>query len=518
MGKRWGWLLAISGLLVGSVVAYADVRLHGLFTDGMVLQRGTPVPIWGSADPGENVRVEFLGQKAETTAKNGHWRVVLKELPAGGPHTLTVTGKNTIRLKNVYVGEVWICSGQSNMEWPLQRTVGAEQAIAQSHNPLIRLYTVPRRVAATPQKDVTGQWKECGPDTVATFSAVGYYFGRDLQRSLGVPIGLIKSAWGGTPAESWTSLPVLESTPGLELILQNYARRVQNYPMALIRYRAALERHALALKKAKAQGKRPPRPPRPPRNPETHSSRPAGLYNGMIAPLIPFAFRGVIWYQGESNASRAYEYRTLFPAMIRNWRKDWGRDDFPFLFVQLAPFRAIVKEPTESAWAELRDAQLFTMKTVPNTAMAVITDVGDEKDIHPRRKEPVGARLALAARALAYGEPIVYSGPIYKSMTVQGNKAIIHFDHVGSGLVAKGGPLQGFTIAGKDRRFYNADAHIVENTVIVSSPKVDRPVAVRFGWANYPVVNLWNREGLPASPFRTDDFPMITQPKTTSGK
>lgn len=453
--------LPLVGLLLAGLMgpaARADVQPHPLFCENLVLQQGTAVPVWGTADPGEKVSVRCQGQEVSVVAdKDGQWLVRLQDLKPGGPYELTITGKNSIRLENVLVGEVWLCSGQSNMEWSVKASADADKNIAASANDRIRLFTVPRTKAETPQTHLKGNWSVCGPATVAGFSAVGYYFGRDLQKALNVPVGLIHSSWGGTAAELWTSRRVLDSNP--------------NFP--------------------KNGGQ---------------------LYNGMIAPLIPYAIKGVIWYQGESNAGRAWQYRSLFPAMIQNWRDDWKQGDFPFLYVQLAPFMKIVNEPSESAWAELREAQLLTLKQ-PNTAMAVITDLGDEKDIHPRRKEPVGQRLALAALGRVYGRKIVYSGPIYESMKVEGNQAILRFQHTGSGLIVKGDRLTGFTIAGEDRKFVNADAVIVEDRVVVSSPSVSRPVAVRFGWANYPLVNLYNKEGLPASPFRTDDFPLLTAPK-----
>jgi sialate O-acetylesterase len=429
------------------------VKPHSLFTDGMVLQQGMKVPIWGTADDGEKVTVTFEGQEVSTTAKDGKWKVQLKDLKAGGPFTLTISGTNTIKLKNVLVGEVWVCGGQSNMQWSMKQ-IGATKDIENSENAQIRLFSVHRGGAPTPQTELDSkkgklEWVECGPKTVPSFSAVGYYFGRDLEKARKVPIGLINSNYGGTPAERWTTRKTLDADPDLK-----------------------------ALKGS-------------------------DLYNAMIAPLQPFAIRGVIWYQGESNDDRAEQYKKLFPAMIKDWRDGWKQGDFPFLFVQLAPYDKVKRE---GMWAELREAQLYAWQKVPNTAMVVITDVGDPKDIHPKQKEPVGARLALAARALAYREKIVYSGPIYDGMKIDGNKIILSFKHVGAGLVAKGGPLQGFTIAGKDQKFVKAQATIVDGTVVVHSPEVPEPVAVRYGWANYPIVNLWNKDGLPASPFRTDNL------------
>jgi sialate O-acetylesterase len=496
--------------------APAAVKPHALISDGMVLQQGMPVPLWGSADDGEKVTVRFQGQEVSTTAKGGKWLVRLDNLKAGGPYELTIQGTNTVPIKNVLVGEVWVASGQSNMEWPVRLSADPEQTAANAKYPLIRLFTVPHTARPTPQSDVQGSWKECGPETVIGFSAVAYFFGRDLHKARNVPVGIINTSWGGTPAEAWTSRPALEAHPQLKGLVDKYEQAVANYPKAVEQYNANKDqvraKYEAAVAKAKAEGKRPPNKPQPPADPKTYQHSPATLFNGMIASLQPYAIKGAIWYQGESNAGRAYEYRTLFPAMIKNWRETWKQGDFPFLFVQLAPFMAIEAEPKESTWAELREAQLLTSLRVPNTAMAVITDVGDEKDIHPKQKEPVGGRLALAARALAYGERLTYSGPVYADLKVEGNKAILGFKHTGGGLVAKGGTLEGFTIAGADRKFVKAEAAIQEDKIVVWSPEVEKPVAVRFGWANYPVVNLWNKDGLPASPFRTDDFPMLTAP------
>ncbi|MFO0945415.1 MAG: sialate O-acetylesterase [Planctomycetota bacterium] len=455
--------------LANSRIATAEVKPHALFSDGMVLQCDRPVPIWGTAAEGEEVTVEFEGQRQSAVTEDGRWMTWLAPLKAGGPFTMKISGSNEITIQEVLVGDVWICSGQSNMQWPLNKSENAEEVISSSANPRIRLLSVPRGPAAEPKRDLQVKWLECKSENVANFSAVGYYFGRDLEKARHVPIGLINTSYGGTPAEAWTSKEKLQADPLLEPILT----------------RAAKE---------------------PVENPK----RATGLYNAMIAPLVPYAIRGAIWYQGESNSGRAYEYARLFPTMIQNWREVWGQGDFPFLLVQLAPFMKIQEEPGDSAWAELREAQRFATHALPNTAMAVITDVGEENDIHPRKKAPVGARLALAARALAHGEPIVFSGPEYESVRIEGNKAFVRFRNVGKGLVAKNGTLTGFTIAGSDQKFHKANAEIAGNEVVVSSEHVPRPVAVRFGWANYPVVNLWNEEGLPASPFRTDDFPWTT--------
>lgn len=515
-GRTFGALLVLAAL---AGAAQGEVKPHALFSDGAVLQRGMRLPVWGTARDGERVTVELNGQKASTIAKEGRWMVWLKPIPAGGgPSTLTIRGDNTVEIKNVLIGEVWICSGQSNMQWPVAASENPDQTAAAARDPHLRLFTVPRVNSETPQRDIDAKWEECSPETVRQFSAVAYFFGRDLRKALNVPVGLISTNYGGTPAEAWTSRSTLESDPELRTILENHARQVDGYPKAMEQHLAVLRAWREAAEKARQEGKEPPRAPAAPLNPMSPWLHPTGLYNAMIAPLIPYAIRGAIWYQGESNAGRAYQYRTLFPAMIRDWRRNWGQGDFPFLFVQLAPFMRIATEPEESAWAELREAQLLTALRVPKTAMAVITDAGDPNDIHPKRKEPVGARLALAARRIAYGEPIVHSGPIFDRMKVEGNRAVLTFKHAGGGLMARGGALTGFTIAGPDRKFVNAQAEIQGDKVVVWSPQVERPVAVRYGWANCPVVNLYNGAGLPASPFRTDDFPMLTRPATTRSR
>jgi sialate O-acetylesterase len=456
--KRFVTALALGCALAPP--ARANITPHGLFTDGCVLQRGMKVPVWGTATPGEKVTVSFRGQEVTaTTNEKGQWKVEFNKLEAGGPFLMTISGPNNkVELKDVLVGEVWVCSGQSNMEWPLLATNGAKQALAAADNPEIRLFTVHKVPAKTPvptlgvrPKMQPSAWKKCTTRTAEKFSAVAYYFGRELQKALKVPVGLIHSSWGGTPAEDWTSKEALEAHQATKELAQRPAS--------------------------------------------------SGKFNGMIAPLVPYAIRGVIWYQGESNVGRAEQYRTLFPAMIKDWRDHWKQGDFPFLFVQIAPWAGYKQE---TGWAELCEAQQLTARKVPNTACVVTTDVGDRKDIHPREKAPVGERLARAARALAYGEKIEYSGPVYAGMKLEGSKAVLSFTHLGGGLEAKGGALKGFTIAGTDHKFVEAQAEVKDGTVIVSSADVPRPVAVRYAWARYPEANLFNRAGLPASPFRTD--------------
>jgi sialate O-acetylesterase len=473
----------------------------------MVLQSNARIPVWGWADEGEEVTVEFRDQKVKAVAKNGKWMAQLRNLKPVGPNVLKVSGKNTITLHDVLVGEVWIASGQSNMEWPLRASYEPASEIAKTENPMVRLYTVPKLKATQPTNNVDASWLECKPSTISNFSAVAYYFGRDLQKALGVPVGIIHTSWGGSPAEVWMSEDVLAANPEYKRdILDAYAGQREKFEAALAKFDK--DQAEAKAKGAAVTARRPSAP-----------WRPTELYDGMIAPLLPYAIAGAIWYQGESNAGRAWQYRTLFADMIKNWRRDWRQGNFPFLAVQLAPFMAIKDQPGDSTWAELREAQLLATKTLPNVGMAVITDVGDEKDIHPKKKEPVGARLALAARAIAYKHEVVYSGPIYKNMKVKDGQAVLSFEHVGSGLVAEGGELKGFAIAGEDRKWVWAKAEIqANNKVGVSSSEVPKPVAVRYGWADYPVVNLWNKEGLPASPFRTDDFPLTTAPKPTVAK
>lgn len=490
------WLAAVA------LTARAEFQLPALFSDNMVLQRNAAIPVWGWADDGETITVQFRGQKVSATARNGAWSLRLRRLAAGGPDALTIASPaRTLQLTNVMVGEVWLASGQSNMEWPLSQAYEPAADIAGATNPLIRWFMVPNVKADAPTIRINSSWKVCSPEMIGGCSAVAYYFARDLHAARKVPIGIIQSDWGGSPAEVWMSRAALEINPRYQAeILEAYPVALKNYQKAL----AEFEREkAEAEKNGQEFKKRAPWPP----------WKPTELYNGMIAPLIPYAFKGALWYQGESNAGRAEQYRTLFPDMIRNWRRDWGQDDFTFLTVQLAPFMAIKDQPGDSTWAELREAQLLSTKVLPNAGMVVITDVGDEKDIHPKKKQPVGARLALAARAIAYGEKLEYSGPVYRHMLVRDGKAILHFDHVGNGLEARDGELKGFALCGEDRKFVWGRAEIAGDTVVVSSPEVPNPVAVRFGWADFPVVNLWNKNGLPATPFRTDDFPL-----TTAGK
>jgi len=515
--------LAISTLLSG--ILRAEVRANPLFSDGAVLQRDQAIPIWGTARDGEKVTVELADQKLTTITENGVWRADFKPMSAGGPFTLTLTGDNTVTVNNVLVGEVWICSGQSNMEWAFNKAANAAEERPQANYPKIRMFTVAKNTSMRPLSEAKSSWVECSPETVGKFSAVGYFFARELYQKLGIPVGMIHSSWGGTPAQAWTSIEGLAKDPALKdyldpanAALANYPAAMATYPAKLAEFKTAKETweetvgkpHQLALKtwteksaKAQQTGQAPPpkpeatsKAPAPPMSPEGNQNKETTLFNAMLNPLIPYAIKGAIWYQGESNASQSKLYQSLFPAMIADWRTRWKQGDFPFIFVQIAPFNG---QPPE-----IREAQFLTLSKSPNTAMAVTTDVGDAKDIHPTRKEPVGQRLALAARALAYGEKIEYSGPLYQSMDVSGAEAVLSFTHTGGGLLAKDGELKGFTIAGADGKFVPATAKIQGANVLVTAAGVTDPKAVRYGWENVPDVNLFNKEGLPASPFRSD--------------
>ncbi len=652
---RWAVAFGVAVVALAGPFASAEVRVPALIGDNMVLQQGGPARLWGWADPGEAVRASLAGFHAETVASaDGTFRLALGPLPAGGPYTLEIAGKNVLRFENVLVGEVWIASGQSNMEFPLSRARNAEQEIANADFPLVRLFTVAKATSTTPKDDVAGSWVECRPGTVSDFSAVAYFFGRRLAEELHVPVGLVHSSWGGTPAEAWTSREALIAEPSLRPMVEEMDR-LRTDPTAAEKYareREAWERknlakdpgnagegegfaragfddaawqkvelptpverlghdvdgafwfrrevavpadwagHDLTLRlgaiddvdttyfdgeKVGATGSEVPSswtqlrayripgalvkagrnvvavrvfdrggdggfmgpadqmrlersdggaapvklagswrlqvelalgPMNPdwgsqPRLPDSEMA-PTVLFNAMVAPLTPMSIRGVIWYQGESNADRAAQYRTLFPVLIRDWRARFGLGDFPFDFVQLANYMARAAEPGPSDWAALREAQLLTLRE-PNTGMAVTIDIGEADDIHPKDKQDVGSRLAQWALAKTYHRPLVPSGPLYRTNEIEGGEVTVRFDHA-EGLTARGGPLVGFAIAGADRKFVWADARIEGDRVIVSSPQVAAPVAVRYGWADNPAVNLYNGAGLPASPFRTDDW------------
>jgi sialate O-acetylesterase len=650
-------------LLVHAHAARADVRVPSIVGDNMVLQQGRRVRVWGWAEPGERVTVSFRGERASAAADaRGRWEVFVGPQKAGGPFGLTVAGRNTLDFKNVLVGEVWVCSGQSNMEWPLANAQDGAREAAAADYPFIHLFTVAKRTSAAPLEDVEGRWVVTTPKEAAQFSAVGYFFGRELHGRLRVPVGLIHTSWGGTPAEAWTSRDALKAAAVLRPILERYDRQLADLPRLRREYERARDEWAskyvmedpgnrgeaegyakpghdtggwkrmrlpqfwesagldvdgvvwfrrelevpaawagkdLTLKLGAiddfdttyfdgervgstgpdtpnawnaprkyrvpgslvragratlavrvfdrvggggfgggemtlapadpAQGvgvaldgewlykeeatvpsrqldwSRQPQPPGP-----ANQNSPTVLYNAMLAPLFPYAIRGAVWYQGESNAGRAVQYRTLFPAMIRDWRAAWGQGDFPFYFVQLANWKARPEDSIDSEWAELREAQLLTLRGTPNTGMAVAIDVGDPDDIHPRNKLDVGLRLARWALADTYGMKLERSGPLYAAHSVEGDRVRVTFKHSAGLKTRDGAPPAGFYVAGADRRFAPAEARVEGGAVVVWSRAVPAPVAVRYAWADNPAANLYNAEGLPASPFRTDDWPAVT--------
>lgn len=513
----WGIrCLAIVSLFAAAETVRADVSLPKIFGSNMVLQRQMEIPVWGWGEPGEKVSVKIGEHSATaTTGADGRWDVRLPAHEAGGPHTVTISGKNSITLENVLIGEVWICSGQSNMQWSVDQADDADLEKLTAKFPEIRLITVPQVGTQEPQNDFGGDgWQECSPVTVGQFSAVGYYFGRQLHQTLDIPIGLIDNSWGGSACEAWVRRDVLEADDRYDELLARWAETEKTYDHGKLvaAYEATRAVWQQKAKEARAAGKPVPNAPRPPRNPLTGQHRPANLYNGVLKPVIGYGIRGTIWYQGESNSGRAYQYRHLFPLMIQHWRDEWKQGDFPFYFVQLADFRDESAEPQESSWAELREAQTMTLAKLPNTGQAVITDLGEAHDIHPKDKQNVGKRLARWALARDYGIDLVHRSPEFKSAEVKGNKVIVTLDHVGGGLdtLDVRQPV-GLSVAGEDRVFKWAQGRIVgKDQIEVWSADVSAPVAVRYAWADNPVCNLQNREGLPVTPFRSDDWPGVT--------
>ena len=656
-------LCLIVTTLICVISAHADVSVPAIIGDNMVLQAGMRVRIWGKASPGEKVTVSLDSKSAPAkTDQQGRWEVFIGPLKTGGPFELQIKGANTLTFKNVLVGEVWVCSGQSNMEWPLVNAKGGAQEVAQANYPKIRLFTVQKNTASSPLDDVKGHWVITTPDQVGQFSAVGYFFGRELFQQLKVPIGLIHTSWGGTPAESWTSYAALSASPELKPIVDRYEEGLKSLPERQADYERLMAqweqtnlyadpgnkgealgyanpsldttdwkemnlpqyfetvgldidgavwfrkeiqvspswngkdlvlnltpiddydttyfngvrvggmgketpdsyskprrykipgtlvhagRNVIAVRVFDSAGnggfagagpmsltpvgakdseaiplegvwqykvevafapKHPDWGSRPQAPGPNNQNSPSVLYNAMLAPLTPYAIRGAIWYQGESNAGRAYQYRTLFPVMIRDWRRAWGEGDFPFYYVQLANYQAAKPEPGESDWAELREAQTLTLRE-PHTGMAVIIDIGDPNDIHPRDKLDVGHRLALWALAQSYHQELEYSGPLYDSFSIEGDKVRIRFRHATGLKTSDGQPPKSFAIAGPDQTFYWAEARLDGESIVVSSPIVSKPIAVRYAWADNPTVNLYNGANLPASPFRTDSWKGVT--------
>jgi len=439
----------------------------------MVLQRDRDIPIWGYAPAGTEVQVTLATKQAQTTANaEGKWRVDLPALSAGGPFELVIEADRKVVLRDILIGDVWICSGQSNMEWPVAASNQATEEIAAADFPNVRLLTVPKRTSPTPLESLDAVWQPCTPQSIPSFSAVGYFFGRDLHQRLDVPIGLVHTSWGGTVAEAWTSGEALETMDDFRAPV----RAIRKLPPA----------------SKPANG-----------NPNV----PTVLYNGMVECLTPMAIRGAIWYQGESNAGRAEQYGRLLPTMIRDWRSRFSGGEFPFLIVQLANFQQPQTEPVEAGWAELREAQATTARNDQQVGLAITTDIGEANDIHPRNKQDVGKRLALQAMQIAYGVELVATGPEFDSLSVSGNQAVVHFRSIGDGLRVAGDTLKGFAIAGSDGKFFWATAAIEGQTVVLSAPEVAQPIEVRYNWATNPIGNLFNQNGLPAAPFRASSKP-----------
>ncbi len=483
--------IAVLALIAATSSARGDVTLPSLIDDHMVLQMGREIPFWGWAESGEEITVTIISKdkdagenpKPETAttqaAADGRWLVKLPARNKPGSVEVTITGKNTQTLTDVLVGDVWLCSGQSNMEWPVSASLNHQEEVAEAKYPMIRFFKVERSTARVPQDDNDGQWVECSPETSGGMSAVAYFFGRELHQRLKRPIGLVQAAHGGAICEAWTSHSALKQDEDFSKILER-SERASSDP-----------------------------------NQANNPNRASVLFNGMIAPLKTFSIKGAIWYQGESNVMRAYQYRKLFPVLINDWRQGWGQGDFPFLYVQLANYVSDKSkpdhpvEPEESAWAEMREAQ-STALSLSKTGMVVAIDLGEPRDIHPKNKQDVGHRLALSALKVAYGQDVVASGPEFKSMKVKGSQIELEFQSIGEGMVSHGGELKGFAVAAADKKFVWATGRIDGNKIIVSSAEVTVPVAVRYSWGDNPEGNLFNRAGLPASPFRTDHWTGIT--------
>ena len=557
-------LAGVCHLLTGSP-ARADVRMPEIFGDHMVLQQDTRLPIWGWANPDEAITVSLGGQTLSTKASaDGSWRVELTPIPMTAvPLALTVRGKNILTFQDVLLGDVWLSAGQSNMEIPLVKAHNAGTELPKADDPQMRFFVVRSRTSLEAHNGLEdkasirrqGVWRVCSPETSGGCSAVTYFFGRNLRQTVKRPIGLVVSTFYSSPAEGWTRYQTIEKNvdkdPGFQKMLEARAGEREKFPQELRKYEEAVRAYEADLKnwdevlrpkfnadlrvwnvandKARAEGKPGPEKPslkpkpQPPLYPEGGGiTIPGNLYNGMVAPVIPYAIKGIIWYQGEGNTGRSEQYKVLFPLMIADWRNAWGQGDIPFLFVQLTSFGGISPDPCppRDTWPLLREAQAFAVAQVKGTGMAATIDVGDPVNIHPRDKMDVGVRLALIARHQVYGEDVLFAGPTYQSMRVQGNKIRLTFGNVGGGLViaappwtAPGQPpvpvdqLLGFAIAGTDRKWVWAQASIEDQQVVVYSRNVTQPVAVRYAWSNSPIPsNLYNRERLPAFPFRTDNW------------
>lgn len=513
-------------LVATALAAQAELKLPAIIGDNMVLQQKQANPLWGWDTPGTEVTVTFGNQTKKGKADDkGKWTVTLDAVPANAtPATISFKGTTSKEVNNVLVGEVWLCSGQSNMGWTVRNCWDYDLEALASKNTNIRLISVPNVGTQELQDDFKGNWSVAGPDSVPEFSAVGYFYGSLLQKVLDVPVGLIDNAWGGSSAEAWVKRSTLEADPRFKNVIDTWKKTEAEYDHEKVVAKYEKDRAEWKVKHDAAMkaGEDLPAPPRAPQNQLKGQQRPGNLYAGCLNPIIGYGIKGAIWYQGESNAGRAYQYNDLMTLMIGEWRKDWKQGDFPFYFVQLADYMAEKPEPGDSAWAELRASQTQTMNTVKNTGQAVIIDLGEANDIHPRNKRDVSERLARWALVKDYGiSSIPHRSPEYKSHEIKDGKVTITIDHIGGGAGLRTidvNELRGFAICGEDRKWVWAEAKLApgappKSKIIVSSPKVPNPVAVRYAWADNPVCNVFSQEGLPLTPFRTDDFPLITTPK-----
>ncbi len=499
LGKK-GWLATALTTVLMATSVQAEVKLPNIFGDHLVLQQGQRNKVWGVAAAGESVTVAIHGQSQQATAAaDGTWQVFIDPVPVGGPYALIVKGTNEIKLTDVLVGEVWVCSGQSNMQWSVDRSNDADLERLAGKHPHIRMINFPQvGTQEVKWSHDNHKWMECTPETVGKFSAVGYFFARQLSETLGVPVGMINNAWGGSACEAWVRRDLLAADQKYQPLMDRWGQMEAKYADLLAKADDLTEDQKKELASLKGQ--------------MGGNHRPANIYNGVLKSHLGYGIKGAIWYQGESNAGRAYQYRDLFPLMIKSWRDEWSQGDFPFYWVQLADFQNEQPQPGESAWAELREAQTMTMSRLPNTGEAVIIDIGEGKDIHPKNKVDVGRRLARWALARDYAVAIPFHSPQYKSMDKKENKVVLTFDHVDRGWRPFDvNDPRGFAIAGEDKKFVWATAKILpDSTIEVWSDQIASPASVRYGWADNPVVNLFNGAGLPLTPFRTDDWPGVT--------
>ena len=513
--KKFLSFLAFS--LILPLALWAELKLPAIISDHMVLQQNQADPIWGWDTPGTKITVSFAGQDYSTTAgTDGRWTVKLAPLPANAnPQTLTVTGSTKRELQDVLIGEVWMCSGQSNMSFPLRGVLNGDLETAASKLPNLRLISVPNVGTQELQNDFKGVWVATTPESAGNFCAVGFLYGRYLHQILNVPVGLIDNSWGGSDAEAWMRRSTLEQEPRFKLLMETAVKKEASVQTekAKVDYEQAVTQWKTAVEKAKAAKQTPPRAPTSPEQWLTGQNRVGNIFAGVVNPTIGYGIKGVVWYQGESNAPRAYEYASLFPFLIEQWRKEWGQGDFPFYWVQLANYKAEKPAPGDSNWAELRESQTKTLQ-LTNTGQAVIIDIGEGKNIHPKNKQDVAARLVRWALVKDYGMKLPYRSPEFKTLAIAGNKATVTLNCFGSKLQPFGvDEVKGFAVCGADKVWHWATGIIAgDDEVVVSSPEVAAPVAVRYAWSDNPVCNLYS-SGLPVTPFRTDDFQMITKPK-----